>query len=41
MAKKACPPGWHIPSVEEWEKMLKSTDCNYDEKNTVWIAQNI
>lgn len=32
MAKKACPPGWHIPSVEEWEKMLKSTDCNYDEK---------
>lgn len=33
MAKKACPPGWHIPSVEEWKKMLKSTNCGYDEEN--------
>jgi len=21
-AKKACPPGWHLPSIEEWETLV-------------------
>ncbi len=22
MAKKACPPGWHLPTKEEWETLI-------------------
>lgn len=44
-AKKACPDGWHLPSVAEWRELIKSVskDFNYDEawalkSKTGWIS---
>jgi uncharacterized protein (TIGR02145 family) len=37
-AKRACPPGWHLPSNEEWDKLMRyvdgtsGTDSPYDSK---------
>ena len=30
VAKEACPPGWHIPSKEEYEAMEKYVEKEYD-----------
>ena len=30
VAKEACPPGWHIPSKEEYEAMVKYVKKEYD-----------
>jgi uncharacterized protein (TIGR02145 family) len=38
MAKKACPPGWHLPRNDEWDMLVryvdgnKSTESPYDSK---------
>lgn len=31
-AKKACPDGWHLPSKEEWEKLI----ANYSDNETAY-----
>ena len=31
-AKKACPNGWHLPSKEEWEKLIS----NYPDNETAY-----
>ena len=30
-AKKACPPGWHVPSDREWEKVSEDYGFSRDE----------
>lgn len=30
VAKEACPPGWHLPSKEEYETMIKYVEKEYD-----------
>ena len=30
VAKDACPPGWHLPSKEEFETMIKFVEKEYD-----------
>lgn len=29
-AKKACPPGWHLPTDEEWKELLRDFGGYYD-----------
>ncbi|GBU25384.1 hypothetical protein R83H12_02027 [Fibrobacteria bacterium R8-3-H12] len=30
-AKKACPPGWHLPELDEWKKLFSFCDSNRQE----------
>jgi uncharacterized protein (TIGR02145 family) len=32
-AKKACPSGWHLPSREEWTKLIRFADGTTGEEN--------
>jgi len=37
-AKKACPPGWHLPSDAEWKTLVSFTGGNYAGKNLKAIS---
>ena len=35
VAKKSCPPGWHLPTKEEWEKLFEFVVSNVVDENAV------
>lgn len=40
-AMAACPPGWHLPSVEEWNKLLVLADSTFPFKaESEWSERN-
>jgi hypothetical protein len=34
-----CPPGWHIPSAEEWKVLDGSVDSQFGVGDTTWDAE--
>ena len=37
-AKKACPNGWHLPSIEEWDGLFAANGGYYDEANGIAVG---
>ena len=38
-AQKGCPPGWHLPTLGEWEHLFKTISANHEEckvNNNTW-----
>lgn len=39
-AKDACPPGWHLPTYDDWEKLaqyISDQNGGYSKKSNYWI----
>lgn len=40
-AKKACPPGWRLPSADEWKKMIDSFGKLYNEEGKIPMRKEV
>ena len=37
-AQKACPEGWHLPTVEDWKELLEEHSCNIEQLDDgTWV----
>jgi len=40
-AKESCPPGWHLPSVDEWKDMINSFGELYNENGKLPLRKEV